>query len=166
MFTYIHNGETVTVHLERLADGSYRATIGECIYQFTADAIENGWALSFPENGRRTTAYVVTDGDTHSIHMGGETVSLTRASQRKGRRQSAVGEHSGDVTAQMPGQVRDVLVAEGDTVSRGQALIILEAMKMEVRAVAPADGIVRRVLVTTGAVVKRGQLLAVIEQVI
>ena len=164
MFTYIHNGETVAIQLEQLPDGSYRATIGGRIYQFTAEAIEKGWALAFRENGRRITPHVVTEGDTHSVHVGGETISLTRPSQRKGRRAAAAGAHSGDVTAQMPGQVREVLVAEGDAVARGQALIILEAMKMEVRAVAPADGTVKHILVATGGVVKRGQLLAVIEQ--
>jgi len=163
MFTYIHNGETVTVQLERLPDGSYRATIGERTYQFSANAVESGWALAFHESSARTTAYVVTEGDTHTVHVDGETVTLTRASQRHGRRPSAAGAHSGDVTAQMPGQIREVLVSEGDTVERGQALIVLEAMKMELRATAPTDGVVSRVLVMTGEVVTRGQLLAVVE---
>lgn len=163
MFTYIHNGVTITVQLERLPDGSYRATIGGRTYQFTASAIEKGWTLAFAESGSRKTAYVVTEGDTHFVHVDGETVMLTRAAQRKGRRSSGAAAHSGDVTAQMPGQIREVLAAEGATVERGQALIILEAMKMEVRATAPVNGTVRQVLVSVGEVVKRGQLLVVVE---
>jgi biotin carboxyl carrier protein len=163
MFTYIHNGDTVTVQLERLTEGSYRATIGGRIYHFSANTIDNGWVLEHPESGTRTMAYVVSEGDTHSIHVDGETVTLTRAAERKVRRASTAGAHSGDVTAQMPGQIRDVLISEGSIVERGQALIILEAMKMEVRVTAPADGNVSRILVTVGEVVTRGQLLAVIE---
>jgi biotin carboxyl carrier protein len=65
----------------------------------------------------------------------------------------------------MPGQVVDVLVAEGETVTRGQTLVILEAMKMEIRAAAPADGRVKRLLVGKGDVVERGQHLVEFEAV-
>ena len=164
MFTYIHNGKIVSIQLERLADGTYRATVDGRIYQFTANPIEKGWMLAFLDSGARTTAYVISEGDSHFVHVGGETFTLTRASQHRVRRSSSAGAHSGDVTAQMPGQVREVLVAEGDSVTRGQTVIILEAMKMEVRATAATDGAVKRVLVMTGEVVTRGQVLAVIEQ--
>ena len=164
MFTYLYDGKIYAVQLEQLPDGTYRATVGERTYHFTAETVGGGWILAFPQSGARATAYIVTEGDSHNISLHGETYTLTRVSQRKGKRQSTMGAHGGEVTAQMPGQVREVLVSEGDTVTRGQALIILEAMKMEVRATAPADGTVRRVLVTAGNVVTRGQLLVVIEQ--
>ncbi|NOG48992.1 MAG: acetyl-CoA carboxylase biotin carboxyl carrier protein subunit [Chloroflexi bacterium] len=57
----------------------------------------------------------------------------------------------------MPGQVVDVLVKAGQTVTAGQPLIVLEAMKMEIRIGAPTDGIVREVLVKKGDVVDRDQ---------
>jgi biotin carboxyl carrier protein len=60
----------------------------------------------------------------------------------------------------MPGQVIAVPVAAGDAVSRGQTLIVLEAMKMELRVAAPHDGTVEKVLVSVGEVVERGQPLA------
>jgi biotin carboxyl carrier protein len=59
----------------------------------------------------------------------------------------------------MPGRVLDVLVQAGDRVHQGDTLVLLEAMKMELRIQAPADGEVARVLVTPGQVVERGQLL-------
>jgi biotin carboxyl carrier protein len=59
----------------------------------------------------------------------------------------------------MPGQVTRVLIAEGDPVQRGQPLIILEAMKMEIKIAAPHDGRVAKVLVKPGQVVERGQAL-------
>jgi biotin carboxyl carrier protein len=55
--------------------------------------------------------------------------------------------------------VREVLVQAGETVTRGQTLLLLEAMKMEIRVTAPADGQVRQVLVEAGAVLDRGQRL-------
>jgi biotin carboxyl carrier protein len=61
--------------------------------------------------------------------------------------------------AQMPGVVRRVLAAAGEHVERGQALLLLEAMKMEIRVTAPQAGRVERVLVAEGAAVERGQAL-------
>jgi biotin carboxyl carrier protein len=59
----------------------------------------------------------------------------------------------------MPGQVVKILVAEGEAVRRGQPLMVLEAMKMEIRINAPRDGHVTRLLCQPGQVVERGQTL-------
>ena len=59
----------------------------------------------------------------------------------------------------MPGMVMKFLVNEGDTVKKGQAVIILEAMKMENEIMAPADGTVAAVAVTKGATVESGAVL-------
>jgi biotin carboxyl carrier protein len=56
------------------------------------------------------------------------------------------------------------LEAEGEAVTRGQTLLLLEAMKMELRVTAPADGRVWRVHCATGQVVERGQLLIELEK--
>ncbi|MBI3242612.1 MAG: acetyl-CoA carboxylase biotin carboxylase subunit [Chloroflexi bacterium] len=61
--------------------------------------------------------------------------------------------------AAMPGLVRNVLVKEGDLVEKGQALVLLEAMKMEIRVAAPHAGKVVKVLVSPGETVDRGQRL-------
>jgi biotin carboxyl carrier protein len=61
--------------------------------------------------------------------------------------------------AAMPGQVRAVLVNEGDLVEKGQALALLEAMKMEIRVAAPHAGRVAKVFIAAGQVVDRGQQL-------
>ncbi len=63
------------------------------------------------------------------------------------------------ITAPMPGTVLDIKVSEGDTVSNGQVLLILEAMKMENEIMAPADGKVVSVNVTKGASVNAGDVL-------
>jgi biotin carboxyl carrier protein len=59
----------------------------------------------------------------------------------------------------MPGLVLDVLVAEGDPVERGDVLVLLSAMKMELRIAAPAAGQVTKVHCQAGQVVERGQAL-------
>ncbi len=66
------------------------------------------------------------------------------------------------VHAQMPGRVLKVLVNEGDTIDEGRALLVLEAMKMEVPVNAPVGGRVVSVDVSVGEQVASGQCLATI----
>ena len=66
------------------------------------------------------------------------------------------------VAAPMPGNILSVNVAAGDTVKKGQVLMILEAMKMENEIMAPCDGTVKQVLVNKGATVNSGDPLVVI----
>jgi len=68
----------------------------------------------------------------------------------------------GAVVAQMPGTVVDIDVNVGDTVTKGQKLLVLEAMKMENEIVAPHDGTVSKVSVTAGALVNAGDVLVVL----
>lgn len=66
------------------------------------------------------------------------------------------------VTSPMPGNILAVNVAAGDTVKKGQVLMILEAMKMENEIMCPCDGKIVSVSVTKGATVESGTLLCVI----
>ncbi|NUP01125.1 MAG: biotin/lipoyl-binding protein [Nonomuraea sp.] len=70
----------------------------------------------------------------------------------------------GSLLAPMPGSVLRVEVAEGDTVTGGQPVLVLEAMKMEHRIAAPADGVVSAVHVEKGQQVEAGAVLAIIQE--
>ena len=67
------------------------------------------------------------------------------------------------VTSPMPGNILAVNVAAGDTVKRGQVLMVLEAMKMENEIMCPCDGRVVSVNTSKGATVESGTLLCVIQ---
>lgn len=69
---------------------------------------------------------------------------------------------AGDVAAPMPGTVLKVKVAAGDTVKKGQVLLILEAMKMENEIVSPADGKVAALNVEAGKAVTAGEVMVTI----
>lgn len=77
-----------------------------------------------------------------------------------GRKQAS---KEGDVSVGMTGTVVDVLVKEGDTVKKGQALFITEAMKMETEIQAPIDGVIKAIYIKGGDAVNQGELLIEIE---
>jgi acetyl-CoA/propionyl-CoA carboxylase biotin carboxyl carrier protein len=81
----------------------------------------------------------------------------------KPRLTAAAAGGGGTVSAPMQGTIVKLLVAEGDTVEAGQALLVLEAMKMENHINAEASGTVREVRVTPGDTVGTGDVLIVIE---
>jgi acetyl/propionyl-CoA carboxylase alpha subunit len=67
---------------------------------------------------------------------------------------------SGGLLSPMPGRIRQVLVAEGDRVAKGQVLLVLEAMKMEHAIRSPHDGRVTKLAFGEGDLVDAGAVLA------
>lgn len=86
----------------------------------------------------------------------GGVYEFTNASGRT----SAASEHAGDLLAPMPGRVRRTLVSAGDSVTKGQVVMVLEAMKMEHAIRAPRDGVVTRIAHGEGDLVEAGVALA------
>lgn len=66
------------------------------------------------------------------------------------------------IVAPMPGTILRVEVSSGDAVSKGDTLMILEAMKMENEILAPGDGVVKQLNVSQGSSVNPGDILVVI----
>lgn len=69
----------------------------------------------------------------------------------------------GGVAAQIAGRILSIKVKVGDTVAKGDVLLLLEAMKMENEIKSPSDGIVKDIPVAEGARVSEGQVLVVVE---
>lgn len=157
-----YGGTSHTVSVEAQADGSTRVMLDGRALTVTARRFDGGWLLTLA--GRQVRVYTAARGNERYAALAGDSFTLTVPESAQGaagrgtgaRRTGAV---DGSLTAQMPGQVREVLVQAGETVTRGQTLLLLEAMKMEIRVTAPADGLVNQVLVDAGAVVDRGQVL-------
>jgi acetyl-CoA carboxylase biotin carboxyl carrier protein len=68
-----------------------------------------------------------------------------------------------DVVAEMVANVWKVVVSEGDAVSEGDPIVILESMKMEIPVESPVGGTVKEVRVQEGGVVQEGDVIAVVE---
>lgn len=71
---------------------------------------------------------------------------------------------AGSLQSAMPGKIVAVKVTEGDAVSAGDTLVVMEAMKMELAIKSPTDGVVTSVTVQAGDTVDAGAVLAVVEE--
>lgn len=117
-----------------------------------------GNRLDLLVDGKRISAYLSSDNARRWVTIDGRTFVLTRVAG-KGKGRAGHQHAAGELTAPMPGQVRAVNVSEGDKVSKGQTLLLLEAMKMEIRIQSPQNGVVEKLFVKQGQTVEREQML-------
>jgi pyruvate carboxylase len=94
------------------------------------------------------------NGQPRVVVVPNRAVTPTRAARRK-----ADDSKDGDIGAPMPGTVATIMVREGQTVTQGDALVAIEAMKMQTRIAAPRDGTVKLLLVKPGDAVDAKDLL-------
>ncbi len=124
------------------------------------DAIESGRRLAAVRIGQSVfPVRTVRVGERVLVWCAGDALEFRRAAARPAR-PARPREASGGLTAPMPGRVRMVVAAPGTRVSRGEVVLILEAMKMEHAIRSPRDGTVARVLFREGDLVEAGAVLA------
>lgn len=135
---------------------------GQATRVAVASAAQRGEVL-LATGDRVHRLFVAVRGDARWVFHDGRAYELTveAASPGGGRRRSA--HHHGPLTAPMPATVIGVHVAPGDRVSRGQTLVVLEAMKMELPLRASGDGVVRAVHCREGQLVQPGASLVDVE---
>ncbi|TNB94720.1 acetyl/propionyl/methylcrotonyl-CoA carboxylase subunit alpha [Pseudomonas jessenii] len=148
--------------VQLLADGDNRFTVNVMQRALSLTVIEcNERSVTLEVDGlRQRHAYRIDDEElwlfTHpgNLRLEDRTHALISS-------QSSVS--SGTLKAPMDGAIVDVLVSEGSPVSKGQLLVVLEAMKMEHPLKAGIDGVLKRVQVKVGDQVKNRQVLLQVE---
>lgn len=142
----------------------------------------DGWTVGFGENadpvqvvfksidgsnvraridGKTVDAVAHLDGDRVTAAIDARRFSVVRL--RAGSK-DADGAGGGRITAPMPGLVLDIVASEGQRVSKGETLAVLEAMKMQHQMAAPFDGTVTAVHVESGKQVAAGDVMIEIEE--
>lgn len=152
-----------TVELEVVADGpqaQLRVSRGDEQLCLRLLASDGRWLTLELDGVRRRQAYH-HEGERLWLYGERGNLELLDVTHEPAGGQSAAS--SGAVKAPMDGAIVDVLTSEGASVSKGQLLLVLEAMKMEHPLKAGVDGIVRRIGVSQGDQVKSRQLLVEIE---
>jgi 3-methylcrotonyl-CoA carboxylase alpha subunit len=119
---------------------------------FRAQDADSGGVVEV--DGHRHRTVTARRGDRVFVWCDGEVFEFSPARAAK-----RAGAADGDLRAPMPGRIRKVLVSEGQSVARGDVLLVLEAMKMEHAIRAPREGTVRRVPHREGDLVETGTAL-------
>jgi pyruvate carboxylase subunit B len=133
-------GESVLdLRVEPLGAGTFRLV-----------GADGAWRFRVDRDGTRR--YVTGEGV-------GEAVLEAEGRGRRRRREAP----EGTLSSPMPGTVVKVLVAQGDTVKKGQDLVVVEAMKMEIKLSAPRDGTVKSLRAEAGARCDAGEALVELE---
>ncbi|MDO4874675.1 MAG: biotin/lipoyl-containing protein [Campylobacter sp.] len=108
-------------------------------------------------NGSRYNVEV-SEGFNDSIQV--KSITEVEGKSVKNAKSAAAGATENDIVASLPGAVHKILVSAGDHVKKGQAVVVLEAMKMEIEVKAPKDGVIGSIEVSKGQSVANNQAVA------
>ncbi|MCC6451877.1 MAG: biotin/lipoyl-binding protein [Acidobacteria bacterium] len=119
------------------------------------------------ENGRKVEARVSLDAEGRSVvWINGRSIKVELIDPKKLRGSSTSGAETAgvaDIKTAMPGKVVRLIAAVGDTVEKGDGVIVVEAMKMQNEIKAPKNGTITSIRVSEGDTVNAGQILLSIE---
>ena len=144
-------------------EGTVRVTVDgqEIQMSITAVGYDQGWCRT--PDGRAHRFFLSWVGGELHLWLDGylfvyERVDAGRMDARRpGRRDEA--DEGDDILAPMPGTVAEILVQVGDQVERGQTIMIMESMKMELLIAAHRAGVIMRLAVEPGSQVDKGMRL-------
>ena len=153
-----------SVEIEPLGNDHYRVTVDGAAFEAEAARLADGrLRIAMPQG--RFVAEVTADGARRVVRLGSLEFALDLEAEgsRDGRARRSSRAAGGGLEAPMPGVVTKVLVGPGDAVESGQALLALEAMKMEHLIRAPRRGVVRAIHARAGQMVAGGTALVELE---
>jgi len=153
-FTYRAGEHTIELAYRTRRDGSYDVAVGEKSWQARVLAVSDA-EIEAEIDGVRARVPVRNAADRWWV---GE-VELHLVPRFPVQEKEVV---EGGLVAPLPGGVITVAVTQGEAVTAGQLLVVVEAMKMEHRVTAPADGTVAEVRATVGQQVAAGDVLVVL----
>ena len=155
-FDFEYMGEPLLAHLTYLHDGVLQLAFGDVsgVLQFDTLSTDGGARLDLRFQGQRQTVQTWQQGEIVHIFcaLGATQITEIDALAHAG----VAAADGGRLTAPMPGKVLSFAVKAGDVIKKGQALAVMEAMKMEHTIAAPADGTVAELLYAPGDQVSEG----------
>ena len=149
------SGNEIVCHVEQSREGlRFKHGDAACDFAWTERA-DGSFHIRLDGSGK--TCRFVQAGDNITILTESGRVALTLFDPYHFEGDTSV--NDGRLTAMMPGRIVKLMAAAGDKVSKGQPLIIMEAMKMEHTIVSPRDGVVERVAFQVGEMVPADAVL-------
>lgn len=154
--------EEFRLRLEEGKSGSFRVALNGRTHDVSAEFINPDEVL-LNVDGRVFNVTVSGGAGGHSVFVNGHVFRVARRAPLRAPGPERGRSRKKEVSVSMPGRVIQVLAGEGDEVSEGQAVMILEAMKMQNEIKAPRSGILRRLSARAGETVEAGAVLFTVE---
>lgn len=134
------------------------------VYEVDFESVSGQPVYSLIVDGKSHEGYVAQGDDNWQVLLRGRLYPITVEDEREKRLRSAAGggvAEAGEfhLRAPMPGLVIAIPAEEGQSIRKGQVLLILESMKMQNELKAPRDGTVGRIRVKPGETVEQKQTL-------
>jgi acetyl/propionyl-CoA carboxylase alpha subunit len=155
-YRFESQGQVHEVALERRGQ-LYQVEINGRLHELEVLDAQPG-VLSLRFENRPLILYWAADGGQKWISLDGCTYRLGRPAPRRSRSGGEI-QHGQQILSPMPAQIRAVYIQQGDAVEKGQTLLLLEAMKMEIQIKAPQNGVITRLAVSSGQTVEKEQVL-------
>jgi biotin carboxyl carrier protein len=164
-FVTFPSGDEIPVDVTHLPSGALEVVVdGQTM---VADDVALAGSMNVRLDGRVLDLWMEGEPPSVGIVVGPRRFYTKVESERMRAAGVALGAKSageGTVKSPMPGRILKVLVKEGDMISVGTALVVVEAMKMENELFAGRDGRVAKVFVAAGETVEGGARLVEIEE--
>jgi 3-methylcrotonyl-CoA carboxylase alpha subunit len=151
-FEFEFHNEKVTAQLRYLHDGALHLLVGDTSGTLNYSDTLSGFDISFAKH--RITEKTYKNNDVISVFTAKGATQIIAIDLLKHAGETL--EEGGRLTAPMPGKVVSFSVKAGDKVVKGQALAVMDAMKMEHTIASPADGVVLELLYQPGDQVVEG----------
>ncbi len=155
-----HGGQALAPRIAVQGGGRFVMTLGDGAFDCEARA-EGPERVAILRDGHLFRARVMRNAGTITVFLDGHAFAFAEPDPLEGDDEAVGGADA--VTAPMPGLVRAVNAAAGTPVARGDALVVLEAMKMEHTLTAPRDGRIAETRVGVGDQVADGAVLVTLE---
>lgn len=150
--------DRIELDIEPDGDGRLRATIDGRPYRARYGRISEH-LIHLSVDGRQTLAFVADTPDGKAVMIRGRLWRVEDAAASGRRRIGGPAKAPEDVSAPMPAVVTKILVVVGDAVAKGQGVVVVSAMKMDMILSAPFDGVVERINTAEGDKVTPLQVL-------
>ena len=140
------NGKVMIRKNQLSNENNYNVVINGNKYAVCVDEYKNGYN-------------VLVNGNRFSVSLE-KAKSIAKDCETQASKGVSASGNEDEIVADVPGNVFKVLIKPGDSVKKGQQIIVLEAMKMEIPVESPKTGIIGDVLIETGKSVEAGEVLA------
>jgi len=152
------NNKEYQLSLKQKSKNQVLVSLGKRVYVVSVELL-NSDEMLLNIDGRVFNAIICPNTSSYAVCINGKSYAIEKKSAIQILKGTSGVKQKRDIKTSMPGKIVKVLLEEGSEVEEGQAVLILEAMKMQNEIKSPQKGRINKIFPRTGASVETGALL-------